>query len=70
MNNTETNLEKKESSAVQESNKGSCSEVSCGAAEQNPVEQRAGETPLTWEEHLSIGGGQTSYGEYHFFYSG
>ena len=70
MNNTETNLEKKESSAVQESNKGSSSETPCGAAKQNPVEQRAVETPLTGEEHLSIGGGQTSYGEYHLFYSG
>jgi hypothetical protein len=43
---------------------------SVGAAEQNPYEQRVGETPLIGEEHLSIRGGQTSYGEYHFFYSG
>jgi hypothetical protein len=34
---TETNLEKKESSAVWDSNKGSCSEAPRGAAEQNPV---------------------------------
>jgi len=27
------------------------------------LEQRVGETPLTVEEHLSIGGGQTSYGK-------
>jgi len=70
MVNTETNLEKKEISAIWESNKGSCSEAPCLAAEQNPAEQRAGETPLIGEEHLSIGGGRTSYVEYHFFYSG
>jgi uncharacterized low-complexity protein len=69
MVNTETNLEK-ESSAIWDSNKGSCSEAACGAVEQNPAEQRAGETPLTGEEHLSIGGGRTSYGEHHLFYSG
>jgi hypothetical protein len=66
--NTETKL-KKESSAIWDSNMGSCSEAPCGAAEQNPDEQRPGETPLTGEEHLSIRGGRTSYGEYHFFYS-
>ena len=69
MVNTETNLEKKESSEIWNSNKGSCLEAPYRAAEQNPAKQRAGETPLTGEEHLSIGGGQTSYGGYHFFYS-
>jgi len=69
MDNTEINLEK-ESSTVWDSNKGFCSETLCRAAEQNPVEQRAGETPLTGEEHLSTGGGRTSCGEYHFLYSG
>jgi len=54
MDNTETNLEK-ESSAVWDSNKGLCPEAPCGAAEWNPVKQRVGETPLTGEEHLSIG---------------
>jgi hypothetical protein len=57
MVNTETGLEKKESSAIWDFNKGSYSEAPCGAAEQNPDEQRAGKTPLTGEEHLSIGGG-------------
>ena len=70
MVNTETKIKKKESSAIWDSNTGSCSEAPCGAAEQNPDEQRAGETPLIAEEHLSIRGGQTSYGVYHFFYSG
>jgi hypothetical protein len=37
METTETNLKKKESSAVWDSNKGSCSEAPCGAAERNPV---------------------------------
>ena len=67
MDNTEINIE--ESSVVWDSNKGSCSEAPCGAAEQNLAEQ-AGETPLIGEEHLSIGEGRTSYGEYYFFYSG
>jgi hypothetical protein len=62
--NTETNLE--ESSAIWDSNKGSCSEAACGAANQNAAEERAGETPLFGEEHLFIGG-RTSYGEYHVF---
>jgi hypothetical protein len=53
MENTDTNLEQKESSAVRASNKGSCTEAQGGAAEQNPVEQRMSETPLTEEEHLS-----------------
>jgi hypothetical protein len=70
MDNTETNLEKKESLTLWDSNKGFCSETLCRAAEQNLFEQRVGETPLTGEEHLSTGGGQTSYGEYHFLYSG
>jgi hypothetical protein len=68
--NTEKKLKKKESSAISDSNTDFCSEAPCGAAEQNPDEQSAGETPLIGEEHLSIRGGQTSYGEYHFFYSG
>ena len=55
MMNTETKL--KESSAIWDSNTGSCSVASCGAAEQNLDEQRAGETPLIGEEHLSIRGG-------------
>jgi hypothetical protein len=67
---TETDLEKKESSAIWDSNKGSFTEAPCGAAEQNPAEQRAGETPLIVEKHLSIGGVRTSYGKYHLFYSG
>jgi hypothetical protein len=70
MVNTETKLKKKESSAIWDSNTGFCSEDPCRAAEQNPNEQRAGETLLIGEEHLSIRGGRTSYGEYHFFYSG
>jgi hypothetical protein len=69
MDNTETNLEKKESSTLCDSNKGFCSDSLCRADEQNLVEQRAGETPLTGEEHLSTGGGETSCGEYHFLYS-
>jgi hypothetical protein len=39
MENTEINLEKKESSAVWDSNKGTSSEAPCGATEQDPVEQ-------------------------------
>ena len=67
MVNTEKRLKKKESSAFWASNTGSCSEAPCGAAEQNPAEQRVGETLLTGEEHLSIGEGRTSYIEYHLF---
>ena len=59
MENTVSNQEKTESSAVWVSSKGICSEAPCGAAEQNPVEQRKGGTPLIGEEHLSIGS-QTS----------
>jgi len=66
---TERDLEKKESSAIWDSNKGSCLEAPCGAAG-TPAEKRVGETPLTVEEHLSVGGGRTSYGKYHLFYSG
>jgi hypothetical protein len=55
--NTETKLKKKESSAIWDSNTGFCSEALWGAAEQNSDEQRAGETPLIREEHLSIRGG-------------
>jgi uncharacterized low-complexity protein len=53
METTHLTLEQKESSAVWDSDKGSCSEAVCGAAGQNPVEQRAGETPLNGEENLS-----------------
>ena len=67
MVNTETELKKKDSSAIWDCNSGSCLEAPCRAAEQNPDEQRAGETPLIGEEHLSIRGGRTSYGEYHSF---
>jgi hypothetical protein len=67
MDNTEINLENKEISAVWDSNEGSCSEAPCEAAEPNPVEQRAGGTHLTGEEHLSIGGGRTIYREYYSF---
>jgi hypothetical protein len=59
MENTVSDQEKTESSAVWASSKGFCSEDPCGAAEQNPVERRTGGTPLTGEEHLSIGS-QTS----------
>jgi hypothetical protein len=45
MENTEINLEKKESSAVWDSNKGTISEASCGAAEQDPVEQEGPNKP-------------------------
>ena len=62
MVHTETKL-KKESSEIWDSNAGSCSEAPGGAAEQNPDEQRAGETPLIGEEHLSFRGGRTSFGE-------
>ena len=58
MVNTEIRLKKKESSAIWDSNSGSCSEAPCGAAEQNPDEQRADETPLIGEEHRSIIGSQ------------
>jgi len=63
-------LEQQESSATWASDKGSWSEALGGAAEQNLVEGRVSETPLTGEEHLSIGGGRTSYAKYRFFYSG
>jgi hypothetical protein len=70
MVNTETDLERKESSEIWDDNKGSCSDAPCGAAEHNPAEQRAGETHLIGEEYLSIGGGRTSYDKCHLFYSG
>jgi len=57
MDNTVKTLEQQESSATWASDKSFCSEALGGAAEQNLDEQRAGETPLTGEEHLSIGGG-------------
>jgi hypothetical protein len=57
MMNTETKLKKKESSAIWDSNTGFCLEASCGPAEQNPDEQRVGETALIGEEHLSVRGG-------------
>jgi len=54
MENTDINLEHKESSAVGDSIKGFCSEApQIGAAGQNPVKQGAGETPLIGEEHSS-----------------
>jgi len=46
METTDLILEQKESSAVWDSDKGSCSEAPCGAAGEDPVQQRAGETPL------------------------
>jgi len=59
MENPVSDLEKTESSAVWASSKGICSEVPCGAAEQNPVKRRTGWSPLIGEEHLFIGS-QTS----------
>jgi len=54
MENTDINLERKESSADGDSEKGFCPEaLQTGAAGQNPVEQGAGQTPLAGEEHLS-----------------
>jgi hypothetical protein len=53
MDCTNIDLKSKESSTPRDSNKGSCSEAAhTGAAGQYPVEQGAGETPLTGEEHL------------------
>ena len=57
MDNMVKTLEQQESSATLASDKGSCTEALGGADKQNLVERRAGETPLTGEEHLSIGGG-------------
>jgi len=57
--NTVSDQEKTESSAVLASSKGICLEAPCGAAEQNPDERRTGGTPLIGVEHLSIGS-QTS----------
>ena len=55
MENTDINLEHKESSTVWDSEKGFCSEApQTGAAGQNPVEQGAGDTPLIGEEHSSL----------------
>jgi hypothetical protein len=54
MENTEINLEKKESSVAWDSNKGTGSEAPCGAAELNPVKQTSGGTSLTEKESLSI----------------
>jgi hypothetical protein len=59
MDNTGINLEKKESSAIWDSNNSNGSEAPCGAAKQNPAEQGVGRTPLTQEKRLSIEG-QTS----------
>jgi len=54
MENTDINLEHKESSADGDSEKGFCSEApQNGVAGQNPVKQGAGQTPLIGEEHLS-----------------
>jgi len=50
MDNMVKTLEQQESSVTWASDKGSCSEALGGAAEQNLVEGRAGETPLTGEE--------------------
>jgi len=44
-------LEHKECSASGDSDTGSCTEAPHGAAGWDPVKQRAGETPLTGEEH-------------------
>ena len=54
MENMDTNLEQKDSSAVWASSKGSCTEAPGGAAGRSPVEQMADETPL-------IGGAPTTY---------
>ena len=53
MENTELNLEEKESSAVWDSGMGSCSQAPHGAVGQGPVQQREGGTLLIEEEHLS-----------------
>ena len=55
MENTVSDQEKTESSAVWASSKGICSEAPCRAAEQNPVERRTDGTTLIAEEHLFIG---------------
>jgi len=70
MDNTVKASEQEESSATWASDKGSGSEATVGAAEQNLVEKRSGVTPLTGEEHLSIGGGRSGYGKYRCLYSG
>jgi hypothetical protein len=53
MDITVKNLEEKESSAIWDSGKGSCSEAPCGVAGQGPDEQGAGGAPLIGGEHLS-----------------
>jgi hypothetical protein len=58
MENTEKNLEQRESSAVWASDKDSCSEAPEGATGQDPVKSITGGTPLIEEEHLS--GSRTS----------
>jgi hypothetical protein len=50
MEHSESNLEKKESSAVRASSKGTSLEAPCGATKQDTVEQGAGGTPLIGEE--------------------
>jgi hypothetical protein len=54
MEHSESNLEKKESSGVWASSKGTSSEAPCGATEQDPAEQGAGRTPLIGEERPPI----------------
>jgi len=53
MDNTVEKSEEMESSAIWASVKGSCSEGPEGATGQDPVEFRAGGTPLIEEEHPS-----------------
>jgi hypothetical protein len=54
MEHSESNLEKKESSAFWASSKGTSSEAPCGATEQDPAEQGAGRTPLSGEERPPV----------------
>jgi hypothetical protein len=55
MENTVIIFEEKESSAVWDTEKGSCPEAQCRVAGQNAVDQRAGETALNEEVRLSFG---------------
>jgi hypothetical protein len=54
MKHSEGNLEKKENWAVRASSKGTSFGAPCGATEQDPVEQRAGGTPLIGEERPPV----------------
>jgi hypothetical protein len=56
MDHSESNLEKKESSAVRASSKGTSLEAPWGATEQDPVAQGAAGTPLNGEECLPVVG--------------